>query len=117
MPIVLKSSEEARKHLAESSKEVAAKLGTIAKSLSSKEASLGHTIGVVGKSLDDLHTQCLSAWSAMDKLGENSTLALKASEEVQKICSLQQTDLTTMATTVNEAEACLLYTSPSPRDS
>ena len=56
MPIVLKSSEEARKHLAESSKEVAAKLGTLTKSLSSKEANLGHTIGVVGKSLDDLHT-------------------------------------------------------------
>ena len=70
--------------------------------MSSKETNLGHTIGVVGKSLDDLHTQCLSAWSAMDKLGENSTLA---SEEMQKICSLQQTDLANMAATVNEAEA------------
>ena len=105
MPIVLKSSEEARKHLTESSKEVAAKLGTLTKSLSSKEANLGHTIGVVGKSLDDLHTQCLSAWSAMDKLAKNSTLALKASKEVQKICNLQQTDLANMAATVNEAEA------------
>ena len=76
MPIILKSLEEARKHQAESSKEVAATLGTITKSLSSKETNLGHTIGVVGKSLDDLHTQCLSAWSAMDKLEETSTLAL-----------------------------------------
>ena len=73
--------------------------------LSSKETNLGHTIGVVGKSLDDLHTQCLSAWSAMDKLKENSTLAIMVSEEVQKICSLQQTDLANMAATVNEAEA------------
>ena len=73
--------------------------------MTSKEADLGHTIGVVGKSLDEIHTQCLSAWSAMDKLGENSTLALKSSEEVQKICTLQQTDLASMAATVNEAEA------------
>ena len=49
MPIILKSWEEARKHRAESSKKVAAKLGTLTKSLSSKEANLGHTIGVVGK--------------------------------------------------------------------
>ena len=93
----------------------AAKLGTITKSLSSKETNLGHTIGVVGKSLDDLHTQCLSAWSAMDKLEVNSTLALKASEEVQKICSLQQTDLTTMAATVNEAEAMAIEAQLKPQ--
>ena len=80
-------------------------MGSLTKSLSSKEANLSHTIGVVGKSLDDLHTQCISAWSVLDKLGETGTLALKFSKEVQKICALQLTDLASMAATVNEAEA------------
>ena len=61
MPIILKSLEEVRKYLVKSSKDVAAKLGTLTMSLSAKEANLSHTIGVVGKSLDDLHTHCLLA--------------------------------------------------------
>ena len=105
MPIVLQSSEEAKKHLLQSSKEVAEKLGTLAKALPAKEANLGHSLSIVGKSLDNLHTQCLSAWAAMDKLEETGTCALKSSLEVHKICDLQQKDLATMAKTINETEA------------
>ena len=41
MPLVLKSSDEAQKHLAESSREVAEKLKTLQKSLTAKEEHLG----------------------------------------------------------------------------
>ena len=59
MPIVLQSTEEAKKHLLQSSKEVAEKLGVLAKALPAKKANLGHSLSIVGKSLDDLHTHCL----------------------------------------------------------
>ena len=104
MPITLKSTEEARRQLVKSSKEVADKLGAISKSLTSKEEHLGQTIGVLGKGLDDLHSQCLTTWSAVTKLEENSTAALQGVQEAQKVLELQQTDLETVTKAANSLE-------------
>ena len=104
MPITLKSTEEARRQLVKSSKEVAEKLGAIQKNLTSKEEHLGQALGVLGKGLDDIHSQCLTTWSAVTKLEENSTAALQGVQEVQKVLELQQGDLETVTKATNSIE-------------
>ena len=105
MPLVLKSSDEAQKHLAESSREVAEKLKTLQKSLTTKEEHLGKALNVMGKGFDDIQTQCYSAWAAMSKLESTSTMALAGVKEVQDVCTLQQDDLKNIAKAVNDTEA------------
>ena len=105
MPIVLKSADDARRHLTEASKEIADRLNDLNSSLGANNGKLGEVLGIIGKGFDDIHTQCHSSWAAMSKLGESSVTAFSQIQETQKVLELQQNDLANIAKTAEANEA------------
>ena len=56
MPIVLKSADDARRHLTEASKEIRDRLRDLTSSLGANNGKLGEVLGIIGKGFDDIHT-------------------------------------------------------------
>ena len=102
---MLKSADEAKKHLTSSSQEIAERLRKLSSNLGANGNKLGEVLGIMGKGFDDVHTQCHSTWAAVTNLGESSAVALNQIRETQKVLELQQADLAGLAKTAGDNEA------------
>ena len=87
MPIVLKSVEEAKRHLIQSSREIAENLRVLQGNLELKDSQLSQAVNLMGRGLDEVHTQCFSTWAAIEQLKETGEGALKGVSDVQAICT------------------------------
>ena len=86
MPIVLKSVEEAKRHLIQSSREITENLREKG-NLELKDSQLSQAVNLMGRGLDEVHTQCFSTWAAIEQLKETEEAALKGVSDVQAICT------------------------------
>ena len=104
MPVVLKSVEEAKRHLIQSSRDIAENLRTLQGKFELKDSQLSQAVTVMGKGLDEVHTQCFSTWAAIEQLKETGEAALKGVGEVQALCTTHADNIQQLADSADSVE-------------